>query len=150
MNKKTPFHVYAEDGFDSAYASDAAAVAAAKRLAKGRRLHSRVIVVGAGGYTGAGQGRVAHEFDATGKAVAVQSASSRTWFEVGRVGSAGIRDFGRFAKLGDYLVQGDETEAGSNQLYGIGEDYIDEADTLLSVRGLKLEPDHLGLVVVRE
>lgn len=71
----------------------------------------------------------------------------RVWGQVGAVGAVLIRDFGRFGEAGDYLVQGTEQEAGRGDTYGIGDDYLDEAQTLLSRRGLELVPDYQGLVV---
>jgi hypothetical protein len=73
--------------------------------------------------------------------------AKQIWSKVGNVGAVMIRDFGRCADAGDYLVQGADSDAGSNQLYGIGEDYIDECERLLSARGLTLVPDHAGLIV---
>lgn len=52
----TPFHVYAIDGFESAHRSEAAAIKAAKRGAKNRKVEYRVIKCGPSGFTGAGQG----------------------------------------------------------------------------------------------
>jgi hypothetical protein len=74
--------------------------------------------------------------------------TGQIWSTVGDVGAATIRDFGRCAETGDYLVQGDDEDAGSDQCYGIGEDYLAEASVLLRARGLRLVPDHCGLVVL--
>jgi hypothetical protein len=60
--KRTPFHVYAEDGFEGAFASERSARAAAKRGSKARGIGYRIIVVGPAGYTGGGAGRVLAEF----------------------------------------------------------------------------------------
>jgi hypothetical protein len=61
-----------------------------------------------------------------------------------------MRDFGESAEVGDYLITGDENDAGRDGLYGLGEDYVDMVDTLLSARGLVLAPDHRGLRAVRK
>ena len=52
-----PFHVYAIDGFESAHASAAAAVKAAKRGAKRRGVLYTVVRCSLSGHTGAGAGR---------------------------------------------------------------------------------------------
>lgn len=75
--------------------------------------------------------------------------ATKIWSSVGDVGPVEIRDFGTMAEIGDYLVQGTAEEAGSGDTYGIGDDYLDEAETLLRRRGLTLEPDHQGLRVDR-
>lgn len=51
----TTYHVYAEDGFESAHRSRNAAERAAKRGATRRRVEYRVIEAD-GGYTGGGHG----------------------------------------------------------------------------------------------
>lgn len=61
--KKKPFHVYAEDGFEEAYASERTARGHARKGSKLRGLIYRVIVTGASGFTGGGQGRVVAEFE---------------------------------------------------------------------------------------
>jgi hypothetical protein len=50
------FHVYAIDGFESAHSSAAAAIRAAKRGAKNRRVLYTVVKCDLRGYTGAGNG----------------------------------------------------------------------------------------------
>ncbi len=50
------FHVYAIDGFDSAHSSAAAAIRAAKRGAKTRKLLYTVVKCSLSGHTGAGNG----------------------------------------------------------------------------------------------
>lgn len=59
---RTSFHVYADDGFESAHRSEAAAVRAAKRGAKARRVGYAVIRTSAEGYTGSGHGTVVARF----------------------------------------------------------------------------------------
>jgi hypothetical protein len=56
VSRVTPFHVYAIDGFESAHASAAAAIRAAKRGAKARRVLYTVVRCSASGHTGAGNG----------------------------------------------------------------------------------------------
>jgi hypothetical protein len=56
MSKNTPFHVYAIDGFESAHASAAAAIRAAKRGAKLRNVLYTVVKCSVSGHTGAGNG----------------------------------------------------------------------------------------------
>ena len=51
-----PFHIYAPDGFEGAFASLASATRAAKRGAKSRRLPYIVVQVDAYGLTGGGHG----------------------------------------------------------------------------------------------
>ncbi|MDP2661495.1 MAG: hypothetical protein Q8R28_12280 [Dehalococcoidia bacterium] len=50
------YHVYAEDGFESAHRSQAAAERAAKRGSKARGLEYRVECCGSDGFTGGGSG----------------------------------------------------------------------------------------------
>lgn len=56
------FHVYAEDGFESAHASEASAVAAARRGSKRRALTYRVMRTSRHGLTGGGHGTVVAEY----------------------------------------------------------------------------------------
>lgn len=56
--RKTPFHVYARDGFESAHSSLAAAKRAAARGARKRGQRYEVVKVSAHGVTGAGHGDV--------------------------------------------------------------------------------------------
>lgn len=60
----TSYHVYAEDGFESAHKSAAAAQMAAKRGSKRRGLEYRVVETGANGMTGSGNGSVVATFRA--------------------------------------------------------------------------------------
>lgn len=55
MAQSKPFHVYAEDGFESAHRSLRAAISAAKRGAKRRNLCYEVVRA-TNGYTGGGHG----------------------------------------------------------------------------------------------
>jgi len=58
-----PFHVYAEDGFEGAYASERTARSHARRGSERRnRIFYRVVKVGSSGYTGGGSGRVVAEY----------------------------------------------------------------------------------------
>lgn len=57
---KTPYHVYAPDGFESAHRSLDAAERAARRGAKNRRLEYRVYLTSPTGFTGPGQGTLAY------------------------------------------------------------------------------------------
>lgn len=51
-----PFHVYAEDGFEAAYASQKAAEKSARKCAKVRKMVC-IVVQATGGYTGGGHGK---------------------------------------------------------------------------------------------
>jgi hypothetical protein len=63
MARNKPFHVYAEDGFEEAYASERSALSHARQGSKRRQgVSYRVIVVGPEGYTGGGKGRKVAEF----------------------------------------------------------------------------------------
>jgi DNA-binding protein H-NS len=55
--RKTPFHVYAEDGFEGAYASERSARSHAKKGSKDRRQVYQVVVANSSGVTGGGRGR---------------------------------------------------------------------------------------------
>jgi hypothetical protein len=59
-----PFHVYAEDGFESAHKTESAAVRAAKRGAKRSRKAMRVVKCDAYGLTGGGHGTLVCEVPA--------------------------------------------------------------------------------------
>jgi hypothetical protein len=50
------FHVYAVDGYESAHASSAAAIRAAKRGARRRGVQYTVVKCSTSGHTGAGNG----------------------------------------------------------------------------------------------
>ena len=65
----TAYHVYAEDGFETAHKSQAAAERAAKRGAKARRLEYRVVKTDAHGLTGGGHGSTVARFDSRGQEV---------------------------------------------------------------------------------
>ena len=56
MAIKTPYHVYAVDGYESAHRTARAAIAAAKRGAKRRGVLYTVVRCSLSGYTGAGHG----------------------------------------------------------------------------------------------
>lgn len=56
MTSSKPFHVYAEDGFESAHATLDAAKAAADRGARKRRMRYVVIKCSPMGFTGGGHG----------------------------------------------------------------------------------------------
>lgn len=58
MTNAKKFHVYAIDGFESAHSTEAAAVRAAKRGVKNRRVLYTVVKCGANGLTGGGNGAV--------------------------------------------------------------------------------------------
>lgn len=60
--KKTPFHVYAEDGFESAHQTQAAAEKAARRGAKLRGSTYRVVKTSVYGLTGGEHGHTVAEF----------------------------------------------------------------------------------------
>jgi hypothetical protein len=61
--KNTPFHLYAEDGFEAAYATEKAAMAAAKRASKTRRnIIYSVVKTNSAGFTGGGKGTLYGEF----------------------------------------------------------------------------------------
>lgn len=56
MAKEKPFHVYAEDGFESAHSTERAAVTAAKRGQQRRGVRYAVIACDQYGLTGGGRG----------------------------------------------------------------------------------------------
>lgn len=58
MSTSKSFHVYAEDGFESAHRSESAAIKAARRGAKTRRVAYRVVRCDTSGFTGGGHGTV--------------------------------------------------------------------------------------------
>lgn len=70
-----PFHVYAIDGFESAHASAAAALRAAKRGAKSRRVLYTVVKCDLSGATGAGHGT--EIWSSNGRPVGRKHASGR-------------------------------------------------------------------------
>ena len=53
---KVAYHVYAEDGFESSHRSERAAVEAARRGSRSRRIEYRVVKTDAYGMTGGGRG----------------------------------------------------------------------------------------------
>lgn len=61
MAKRTPFHVYATDGFESAHSSLDAAVRAARRGAIRLKKKYEVVETSAHGFTGGGHGTVVWE-----------------------------------------------------------------------------------------
>jgi hypothetical protein len=63
MPRLKPFHVYSEDGFEDAYASERTARTHAKKGSKLRKMQYKVIETDSSGFTGNGRGRVVAKFD---------------------------------------------------------------------------------------
>ena len=66
---KSPYHVYAPDGFESAHRTEAAAIRAAKRGAKRRHIIYQVVACDAYGLTGSGHGYIVARVNSDGEVV---------------------------------------------------------------------------------